>query len=465
MRTIAIINQKGGCGKTTTAINLAGVLARRGHSVLLVDLDPQSHCAAGLGIPESKIDRHVGDALIADDERPIDHNRLVWRVSRGLDLVPSTMKLAGLEARRGGLADLADKEHRLSRALAQIEELASRAGRSYDCCLIDCPPSIGLLTYNALVAAKDVLIPVDAGYFALQGATRQINTVRSVARRLGLRIRSRLVPTMHDPSSQLAGELLAELRRRFPSAIAPAVVRFDPTLRQAAALGQPVIDFDPAAPGTIDYAALAEWLIQHATIERASIGEDELALFEDDGQLDAMFERAESAARMLGELSPTELEAVNGASAGAGRSLSEADLKPMVSRAAEIRQRADQMRARAGDGPALPAVDPKTPESIRRLFGARQTSQGLLFVQPLSMGRQISVVGDFNGWNAGLDVMHRNEELGIHELCIDIETGCRQYRLVVDGVWINDPHNRQTVANQYGGLNNFVAVEGQAVVA
>src|SRR5690606_16175884 len=116
MRTVAIINQKGGCGKTTTAINLAAVLARRGLRVLLADLDPQSHCAAGLGIPERKIERHIGDAMLADDHEPLGADRLLWRVARNLDLAPSTMKLAGLEAIRGGLANMPDKERRLLKA-------------------------------------------------------------------------------------------------------------------------------------------------------------------------------------------------------------------------------------------------------------------------------------------------------------------------------------------------------------
>src|SRR5437016_12709818 len=112
MRTIAIINQKGGCGKTTTAINLAATLAKHGFRTLLVDMDPQSHCAAGLAIPEQRIDLDIGDAMLAGPDDAIDPKRLFWRASRNLDLAPSRMKTAGLEASRGGLSDKPDKEHR-----------------------------------------------------------------------------------------------------------------------------------------------------------------------------------------------------------------------------------------------------------------------------------------------------------------------------------------------------------------
>lgn len=118
MRTIAVINQKGGCGKTTTAINLAGVFASRSLRTLLVDVDPQSHCAAGLAIPEQRIDLDIGDAML--DPGEFDPSRLLWRVSRNLDLAPSRMKLAGLEAARGGLADRPGNDRALASALGRL---------------------------------------------------------------------------------------------------------------------------------------------------------------------------------------------------------------------------------------------------------------------------------------------------------------------------------------------------------
>ena len=142
MRIIAIINQKGGCGKTTSAINLSAIFARRGLRTLLVDMDPQSHCAVGLGIPEGRLDYDIGDALLHGDSKRFDFSRIVWPAARNLDLAPSRMRLAGLEARAGGLADKPDKEQRLGMVLSKLKA-------QYDVVCIDCSPSIGLLTFNA----------------------------------------------------------------------------------------------------------------------------------------------------------------------------------------------------------------------------------------------------------------------------------------------------------------------------
>ncbi|MEZ6234885.1 MAG: AAA family ATPase [Phycisphaerales bacterium] len=250
MRTIAVINQKGGCGKTTTAINLAGVFASRGLRTLLVDVDPQSHCAAGLAIPEQRIDLDIGDAML--DAREFDPARLLWRVSRNLDLAPSRMRLAGLEAARGGLADRPDKEQALRGVLHRLSP-------GYDACCIDCPPGIGLLTYNALVAADTVLIPVETSYFSLRGAAKQIDTIKSISRRLGMQTPYWLLATIHDESSALARDLLSELRREFDSRVCPVVIRSDAALKEASSFGQTIADYAPESEGAADYLALADW--------------------------------------------------------------------------------------------------------------------------------------------------------------------------------------------------------------
>ncbi len=255
MRTIAVVNQKGGCGKTTTTINLAAALARRGLRTLVVDLDPQSHCATGLAIPEDRIERDIGDAMLVGGA--MDPQRLLWRANRNLDVAPSRTKLAGLEAPRGGLHEQPDKDTRLR---ATLERLALSTG-GWDWCVLDCPPSIGLLTYNALAAAGEVLIPVETSYFSLQGAAKQVQTIRSIGRRLSLRHTVRLIGTIHDPESDLARELLAELRRRFGAAVAPMFIHADNAIKEAASFGRAIIDHAPASPAASDYDRLAAWLL------------------------------------------------------------------------------------------------------------------------------------------------------------------------------------------------------------
>jgi len=254
MRTIAIVNQKGGCGKTTTAISLAGHFASRGQSTLLVDLDPQSHCAAGLAVPEQRIDLDVGDALLANEDRPLPTDRLLWRVQRNLDLMPSRVGLAGLEAGRGRLSKIPHPERRLAEVLTRLAD-------RYRICVLDCSPSIGLLTYNALAAATDILIPVDTGFFSLQGASRQVSTIRSMGRRMSRMTPFWLVATLHDADSPLSQDLLGELRRRFEERIAPVVIHRNAALKEAASFGVPICQYAPESDAAEEYAALAEWLI------------------------------------------------------------------------------------------------------------------------------------------------------------------------------------------------------------
>jgi chromosome partitioning protein len=148
-----------------------------------------------------------------------------------------------------------------------------RLGNRHDVCFIDCSPAIGLLTYNAIVAADEVLIPVETGFFSLQGATKQANTIRSMAKRLGAAPVYRLVATLHNPESALASELLEELKRRFPAKVIPQVIRYDQRLRESASFGQPIIEYAPESMGAQDYRGLAQWLAENrpsASLRRAA---------------------------------------------------------------------------------------------------------------------------------------------------------------------------------------------------
>ncbi len=255
MRTLAIVNQKGGSGKTTTAINLAAVYARRGLRTLLVDMDPQSHCAVGLGVPERQLDKSIADALVANHEK-FDFDSLLWEVNSNLHLAPSTMRLATLEAPGGGLHELPDKDRRLESAL---NKLAPR----FDRCVIDCPPTIGLLTFNGLRACRETLIPVETGFFALRGAEKQWQTIQRLIAHINRPIACHMLATLHNPNSSLARDILGALQREFAGQIMPVVIEEHEELREAASFGQPIVEFAPQSEARRQFEALADWLEAH----------------------------------------------------------------------------------------------------------------------------------------------------------------------------------------------------------
>lgn len=253
MRTIAIVNQKGGSGKTTTAINLAAAFAELGERVLLVDMDPQGHCAAGLGVPEARIEFGLAQALLCEPPGGADPLGWLWEVSRGLRLAPCTVALAGLESARGGLASLTDRDRRLQRML-------ERMAPGFDRCIIDCPPSIGYLTFNALRAADEALVPVETGFFALRGAERQLATIRSLCEQVGRAPAVRVVPTLHREGSQLSHDVLGAIGRKFAVHLAPEPIREHELLREAASHGQSVVAYAAGSPAHEDFRRLAAWI-------------------------------------------------------------------------------------------------------------------------------------------------------------------------------------------------------------
>lgn len=459
MRTIAIINQKGGCGKTTTAINLAGVFSKAGLRTLLVDLDPQSHCAAGLAIPEQRIDVQIGDAMLAKDDQAIDWTRLLWRVSRNFDLAPSNVRLAGLESARGGLAGEAEGHRRLLSVL-------SRVGDQYDACLIDCPPAIGMLTYNALAAAGEILIPVETAFFSLQGAAKQVSTIKSLAKRLGVAPDYHLLPTMHNDQSPLARDLLDELHRRFENKVVPVVIRFDPYLREAVSFGQPVVEYAPHSSGAEDYQALGRWLIDHADpaqpLKSLETGRPSGPVTVLPGVAETVLSRSSTEAISSATIAPATTAQATGTETAPA----------LLNRAQDLANRAQRMLSRMEGQPrivesAVPTMDQilrarqatqQQIEAGQSLAGVRITSQGVLFVQSMKAGQHLAIAGEFNGWSPSAHPMRRNEQLGVFEACIPLPPGRFQYRLVVDGRWITDPHNPTLQPNPFGDANSVVEV-------
>jgi chromosome partitioning protein len=247
-QTIACANQKGGVGKTTTVVNLAAYLALAGDRVLVVDLDPQGNATSGLGIDRSTTDRSVYDAVVED--APLDDLVLPTAID-GLSMVPSSISLAGAEIE---LTPLAQRERRLSQLLAPTVP-------GYDYVLLDCPPSLGLLTVNALTAADSVLVPIQCEYYALEGLSQLIATINLVRDHLNpdLAIKG-VVLTMYDGRTNLSSEVAAEVRRHLGGAVFDAVIPRSVRLAEAPSYGRPIVAHDPASRGALAYRALAEEL-------------------------------------------------------------------------------------------------------------------------------------------------------------------------------------------------------------
>ncbi len=248
MRTIAIVNQKGGCGKTTTAVNLAGCLATEGLRVLVVDLDPQAHATLALGVDPDGVDRNLFDVL-ESAEGGASVEEVAVSAGSGIDLVPSGIVLSALEQKLA--AERAEERTgRLARALAPV-------ALRYDFALIDCPPNVGLLTFNALRAAGEVIIPLETSRFAMHGVEKLLETIALLSERIGTELEVRILPTLYDGRTRFARATLAAIRERFGDLCFDAVVRSNVRLREAAGRGLPITRFAPTANGALDYGAVA----------------------------------------------------------------------------------------------------------------------------------------------------------------------------------------------------------------
>ena len=246
---VAIINQKGGVGKSTTAINLSAALGEMGKQVLLVDLDPQGNSSSGLGIEKNKINQCVYDILLNDISIK---EVIIPDVCEGLDLVPATINLAGAEVE---LVSEMARENRLKDAVGSMRG-------KYDYVFIDCPPSLGLLTVNALVAADKLLIPIQCEFYALEGVTKLLESMKRVKSRLNpsLDIFGVLL-TMYDGRTTLSKQVVDEVKRYFGKTVFDTLIPRTVKLSEAPSFGLPITQYDPQGKGSLSYINLAKEVI------------------------------------------------------------------------------------------------------------------------------------------------------------------------------------------------------------
>ena len=249
MRIFAVVNQKGGVGKTTTSVNLAAALARAGQRTLLVDLDPQGNATMGSGVDKRALPRTVYHVLLGLGD--VAHIR-TRSPSGQFDLLPANRELAGAEVE---LVGLANRETRLRDALAAVES-------QYDFVLIDCPPSLSLLTLNGLVAAQAVMIPMQCEYYALEGLTDLVGTVKRVRAHLNPRLEiAGLLRTMYDPRNTLSLQVSQQLEAHFGDKVYRTLVPRNVRLAEAPSYGAPAVIWDKASKGAQAYVALAEEIL------------------------------------------------------------------------------------------------------------------------------------------------------------------------------------------------------------
>ena len=276
---------------------------------------------------------------------------------------------------------------------------------SYDFTVIDCPPSVGLLTFNALRAATDTVVPVETGYFSLHGLSRQLDTLSMLCKRCSQQINVKVLASMYDIRTKMGREILSDLRKKFNDKMFTTVVNFNTKLKEAASLGQPISEYDPASKGFKDFQALASEIIG----------------------VDVQRER-----KQMVESLGKELEAI---SSTANELLATA--KPLAQ----------------GDGSV------STDKKIADFYGVRQVNEAVMFVTLYPRASTVQLAGDFNNWQPQTTAMEKTGDNGLWQIKLPLAPGKYRYRLVVDGQWQQDPYNNQTEMNPYGEYNSVIDVK------
>jgi chromosome partitioning protein len=248
MRIISIANQKGGCGKTTTAINLSACLADQQRKVLLIDMDPQGHSSMGLNIDITGLEKTIFDVIGHPDHAKATIGDILLAISNNLHIAPSNISLSLFEQNLSGIDG---RELRLKGAIANLH-------RAYDYIVIDCPPSLGLLTFNSLLASTEVIVPIEMSLFSLHGISRLSKIIALVQKKTGHKLLMKVVATMYDRRTRISREVFQNIKDNFNESMFRTVVHFNVKLKEAASFGKSIVEYDKKARGFIDYMGVAK---------------------------------------------------------------------------------------------------------------------------------------------------------------------------------------------------------------
>ena len=357
MRAISVINQKGGCGKTTIAINLAAAFGEMGKRVLLIDLDPQSHASIGLNIYADEIVQTTYDLLMNPRAKITD---VACKISDSLDIIPSSPVLSAIEQELSGKPA---RETRLISKLMAAKDL-------YEYIIIDSPPNVGLLTFNALIAAAEVIIPVDPSFFSLQGLRKLRETLELLEQETRHKIAVHVLVNNVEKRTLFSRDIIAELERMHGSVLMDTLISHSVRYKESALRGMPIFQMKG---------------VDHLKKEFLSLAQE---------------------------------------------------LETKVS--------------------ALEMVDIEG--WMDRLHGPRRLKEGILFILDAPSAQNVYLTGEFTNWSREGIRMEKDEKDGLWKALLRLERGEYEYRYIIDGVWIKDPNNADSVLNEFGQENSLLIV-------
>jgi chromosome partitioning protein len=421
MRIISIANQKGGCGKTTTTINLAASLSANGKKTLVIDLDPQAHASLGLNFENQDSIYNVISKLTPRKLKIVD---IIKPVPDGFDIAPSNILVGTLEQ------ELADE---IGRELKLVEILATLKGR-YDYILIDCPPSLGFLTINAIRASDEVYMPVEMSRFSMQGVAHLLDIIHLIRDRLNHPVQHKILVTMFDSRLRHSFSMLSKIREDFADVLFNTIIHVNVKLKESAVMGQTVVAYDKYCRGTKDYASLAKEIISgvaHASADNAAVAD-----------------KVSSAAMAA--------EAAKAASAAKAAGADKAAAAEVVAAAEAVVAAQAPAEMTAAQAEAQPAFSSRMQNLIR------EESQAILrdmtFALKAPEAQSVYVTGSFNDWSLEEGCRMRLE--GDQWVArVPLKPGLYKYQFIVDGRWREDPANSSQERNSFGDINSLVEVQ------
>jgi chromosome partitioning protein len=320
------------------------------------------------------------------------------------------------------MAGIAERESCLKNALCEMKD-------EYDYVIVDCPPAVGLLTFNALRAATDAIVPVETGYFALHGLSRQLETLSILCKRCSQQIDVRVLASMYDLRTKMAREILAELRTHFADKMFKTVVNFNTKIKEASSFGQPICEYDSASRGQRDFHALAEEIIDSQAKQHRSEIVSSLA-----GRLETISATADE---LLQSAKPT------------------IKAQPAVSLPALSLSKESNPKTPRTEKPQPADTDIK----LSDYYGVSQINDAVIFVTLYPRANSVQIAGDFNNWQPSKTPLKKVGNSGVWQTKLKLPVGKYRYRLVVDGQWQQDPYNETTESNPFGGFNSIVEVK------